>query len=68
MKINRNWTDQEHHLSIIRRLLFELTGYDGKIKVEHSIFKDIGLESLDWIEFFSRLQKLSQANLNKKQF
>ncbi|MEE2923609.1 MAG: hypothetical protein VX619_02410 [bacterium] len=67
MKINSNWTNREHNLGIIRKLLFELTGYDGKIKVEHLIIKDIGLDSLDWIEFFTRLQKLSKSNLGRKE-
>ena len=63
-----NWTNQDHILNIIRKILFELTGYDGKIKIEHSISKDLGIESLDWIDFFIKLQNHSGAKLNLEKF
>ncbi len=62
-----NWTNQEHGLSIIQKLLFEITRYDGVIKLEHSISGDLGLESLDWIEFFIKLQKYTKENLSNNQ-
>ena len=72
MKCNDNpyltsWTKQEHSLSIIEKLLIELTGYDGKISTEQSLSKDIGLESLDWIDFFIRLENYTRVKLSNKQ-
>ena len=72
MKCNDNqcltsWTKQEHSLSIIEKLLIELTGYDGKISTEQSLSKDIGLESLDWIDFFIRLENYTRVKLSNEQ-
>tara|TARA_B100000674_G_scaffold499211_1_gene542832 strand:+ start:5012 stop:6778 length:1767 start_codon:yes stop_codon:yes gene_type:complete len=72
MKCNDNpyltsWTKQEHSLSIIEKLIIELTGYDGKISKEQSLSKDIGLESLDWIDFFIRLENYTRVKLSNKQ-
>ncbi len=60
-------TGEEHSLSIIQKLLTELTGYDGKISKEHSLSEDIGLESLDWLDFFSRLKNYTRSKLSNKQ-
>ena len=50
------WEGDEHALSLIQEYIEELTGFEGGISLEDLLVEDIGLDSLDFLELFFKIQ------------
>ena len=61
------WEGDEHALSLIQEYIEELTGFEGGISLEDLLVEDIGLDSLDFLELFFKIQTYARRELSNQQ-
>lgn len=61
------WEGEEKTLQIISEYIRELTGFEGEVTLDDLLIEEIGLDSLDFLELFFKIQTYIRSDLTNQQ-
>lgn len=61
------WEGNQKTFDLIVTYLEELTGFEGSLSIDDLLVEDVGLDSLDFLELFFKIQTYVRSELNNHQ-